>query len=337
MERPRLSKLITVGATFSSALAIGFVMQNGDALAARFGGATDNPVVEPAFPELSASISVPVLTTPLPEVQIAELSLPDLSRPVLSDISTPILVAATEPDISIAEEAQSVALSGDCAPEMTAEQRSFGLVDLDIAAGCYPNARLTVHHQGMIFTAATDRDGALHLSVPALTEDALFIAAFDSGVGAVASIDMPEVATLDRAVLQWQGAADVGIHAYENGADFASEGHVWREAPRDPSVAASGRGFLVRLGDPNVTEPMLVEVYTFPSELAVSGGEVELDVEAAITMQNCGRDVAAQSIQIGPDHDAEAVDLELRMPDCDAAGDYLLLKNMFEDLTLAAK
>ena len=44
---------------------------------------------------------------------------------------------------------------------------------------------------------------------------------------------------------------------------------------------------------------------------------------------------------MGPDPNAglepSAIDLTMTLPDCDAIGEFLVLKNMFEDLTLAAK
>ena len=48
------------------------------------------------------------------------------------------------------------------------------MVKLKLDAACLPNERLTVHHNGMIFTEATDDKGQLNVTVPALAEEAVF-------------------------------------------------------------------------------------------------------------------------------------------------------------------
>ncbi|APO88428.1 hypothetical protein [Marivivens sp. JLT3646] len=342
MSRSR--KMMTAGVTFSAALAVGFVMQNGNAFAERSTDveAMPAPVQSTVLVEPSVAlrdVDLPEDAGPFmvaPEVHVTELKVPASIDPVVTDI-VPILVASTGPDDPISELSDEIALNVDCVPEMAAEATAYGMVNLTVDASCYPQARFTVHHQGMMFSVATDEDGQFAAEVPALTENAVFIAAFDDGMGAVASATVPDVSDLDRAVLQWQGNAAVGIHAFEFGAEFGADGHVWMDAPRSPSAAANGQGFLVRLGNADLPEPLIAEVYTYPTAHSASGGAIELSVEASITIRNCGRDVAAQSIQIGPEHDAEAVDLQVTMPDCDAVGDFLVLKNMFTDLTLAAK
>lgn len=325
-------KFVTAGATFSAALAIGFVMQNGNAWAARFGTADVQPVVT-AGPAISVADSFPQIVAPDAGYQVAELSLPVIDMPNISDI-TPTLVAAVIPDDTLTADP---VVNLDCVPEMNAVGIGNGLAQLTVTAPCFENARVAIHHQGMIFAAATDANGVLETVVPALAENAMFIASFDAGMGAVATATLPEVATLERAVLQWQGDAAVSIHAFENGANFGDAGHVWLGTPRTPIAAEQGQGFLTTLGDPSLDNAMLAEVYTYPAGTNPDAANIQLSVEAEITIANCGRDVAAQSIQIGPLSDAEAVDLQLRMPDCDAVGDYLVLKNMFEDLTIAAR
>ncbi len=43
-------------------------------------------------------------------------------------------------------------------------------VSLDILAPCFPNERVTIHHQGMMFTDVVDKTGHLNLQVPVLSE-----------------------------------------------------------------------------------------------------------------------------------------------------------------------
>lgn len=56
-----------------------------------------------------------------------------------------------------------------------------------------------------MFTILTDAAGTTDILVPAMAQDAFFIAAFESGDGAITSAEVPELANFDRAALQWQG------------------------------------------------------------------------------------------------------------------------------------
>ena len=60
-----------------------------------------------------------------------------------------------------------------------------------------------------------------------------------------------------------------------------------------------------------------------------------MSVEAEITQANCGRDVEAQSIQKTADGELKTQDLVLAMPDCNTVGDFLVLKNLLNDLKIA--
>ena len=190
----------------------------------------------------------------------------------------------------------------------------------------------------MIFTVLTDSNGLARVTVPALAKTAVFIAELQDGPSVVASAEVPDLADFDRAVLQWQGESGLQIHALEFGAGYGSDGHVWNAAMRDPAVAESGEGgFLLRLGDGLGPAPLTAEVYTFPSATTRRDGAVALSVEAEITEESCGTEVAAQSIQLRRGAAPTALDLTMALPGCDSVGDFLVLKNMLTDLTLAAR
>ena len=338
-------KAMTAGGTFCVALGIGFAMQYGDALAARLG--VDEPIGGPtgqimATPpvvtagSMAAVAPAPVPRTPAEPVTLAaipqELPVPTLDMggtdavpPVSTQVMTdaPTLVA---PEIA------------DCSPQLTATAQPLAMVRLTLDDDCHASAPVTIHHQGMMFSALTDAEGGLTVDVPALARDALFVADFKSGLGAAASVLVPDLDDYDRAVLQWQGDDGVQIHALEFGAGYGSEGHVWAASGGSVAAAQAGTGgVLTTLGDATLYDALRAEVYTFPSGQSARDGLIQLNVEAEVTARNCGRDVAAQSIQIGPDQPVHAVDLTMTMPGCDAVGEFLVLKNMFADLTLAAK
>jgi hypothetical protein len=190
----------------------------------------------------------------------------------------------------------------------------------------------------MMFTALTDIDGTAGLTVPALAEVAVLIAAFADGSGAVATTAIPDFAEYDRAVLQWQGGTSVMLSAYEGDANYGEPDHIHAANPGDMArlIAAEG-GYLVRLGISATDDALMAEVYTFPTGTMGSGHDVMLVAEAEITVGNCGQEIGAQSIQVSSTGQTAALDLTMIMPDCDAIGDFLILQNMFEDLTIATK
>ena len=392
----RYKKYITAGATFSVALSVGFAMQYGDAIAARWGA--DAPVggpgtqlddVEELITPVSASLAVTTnLPSPQPTFAPVELtsasSIPmEMSTPTLltDDFSTPVSasaddlgleplspVAEPEPvrarflqavlpnggitgflpdaiveaavrgeDIGVAAPDTPI-LTAPCDITLTAVPTELAFVDLTLESPCRPDSVVSIHHQGMMFNDITDSGGLLRVSVPALKEEAFFIAAFDDGEGAVAMTGVPDLVNFDRAVLQWQGEDDVQLHALEFGATYGDPGHIWSETSGAMEHAKTGQGgVLVRLGNESVPEALMAEVYTYPTGITSRDGSIHLTVEAEVTTRNCGREVAAQSIQVGMDGEADAVDLDMTMPGCEATGEFLVLKNMFEDLTLAAK
>lgn len=367
-----MSKVKQIGmaaGTFSVALGIGFVMQNGDALASRFGSDTEMdrpaPFVQDEAIEVSSLSMVPdmqPMATSVEEdsdLEIAQASLASTDSPAIDmpkpDITAavtlpeqgkiepqqeaPVQLAAldpeTVPDIEIDAPAS---VEVDCVPEMTARAGQAAMVDLSVSAPCHAGVAFTIHHQGMMFTAKTDGDGVAVMAVPALAEVAVMIAAFEDGNGAVATTAVPDFASYDRAVLQWQGDTAVMLSAYEDGAGFGDAAHIHAANPGNMErVTSAEGGYLVRLGDTETTDALMAEIYTFPTGMLGRAPDVMLAAEAEITSGNCGKEMSAQSIQISPDGGTSALDLTMIMPDCDAVGDFLILQNMFEDLTLAAR
>ncbi|WP_085878057.1 hypothetical protein [Roseisalinus antarcticus] len=375
------------------ALSIGFVMQNGDALADRYGAevplvegdAFDQPLASAALsplappggtaglaqvaaptigaapiadPDVDVTVPVaeaePTMPEPPEELTQAAVSMASLGPiafqgPPATSAAVAMTAAPAQPSADTAEDAgdgaDAITVAAPAAPaapacetSLSAEVGQAALVTLRLDAVCLPDAQATIHHQGMIFTLVTDATGSARVVVPALAERAVFIASFDGGDGAVATAEVPAIANYDRAVLQWQGDSGLQIHALEFGADYGSEGHVWAASARTPSMAIAGEGgFLTSLGDGQGVAPLRAEVYTFPSAVNRTSGDVVLSVEAEITDETCERDVSAQSIQISPGSPAHALDLTMAMPECSAVGDFLVLKNMLEDLTLAAR
>jgi len=279
----------------------------------------------------------PDISKPEPEVAAAVI-LPETAK--IPDVQDPpVQLASLETESVPAVEAnETAAIEVDCVPVMDAAVGSVASVTLSISAPCHVSSTFTIHHQGMMFTAMTDATGSAEVSVPALAEVAVMIAAFDGGDGAVATVTVPDFASYDRAVLQWQGDASVMLSAYEGDAEFGGESHIYASNPGDVSrIETATGGYLVRLGEESVDSALIAEVYTFPTGMIASEFDVMLVAEAEITAENCGQELNAQSLQVSPTGLTAALDLTMLMPECDAVGDFLILQNMFEDLTIASK
>lgn len=260
----------------------------------------------------------------------AEDVMPLEEAPEMLEVAAP---AAIEDEVL---ESEDILLT---ACEITANARPIAaaLVNLTLDAKCLPNERVTVHHKGLIFSQTTDASGAFDITVPAMAKDATFVVAFSNGEGAVAQAVVDEIADYDRVALQWKGETGFELHAREFGADYGSEGHVWSGASRDLSFAVTGYGgFVSILGDDNVTDGLMAEVYTFPITTTQGSGDILLSVEAEVAKINCGLEIEAQTLQTRSGNDITSRDLTVSVPDCDAAGNFLVLNNLFEDLKVAS-
>lgn len=368
-----MAKLKQVGmaaGTFSVALGIGFVMQNGDALASRFGTETAPPEPAPFTADGAEEMSLEVPVAPIEEPVVALAAEPQVTEPVQEqtvaiaaepEIEEPIDVVASAVVLPSAvqvptEQEAPVQLANldaeilpnvetdiavdplDCSPSMEGLAGSGAMVKVVVNAPCHADTAFVTHHQGMMFSAMTNDAGMATFTVPALAEVSVIITAFANGDGAVATTVVPDFADYDRAVLQWQGDEAVMLSAYEGAAEFGDSGHIYNQNPGDMArLDQAEGGYLMQLGDASVEGALMAEVYTFPTGATNTMETVMLVAEAEITNDNCGQELNAQSIQVSPSGETAALDLVMTMPDCEAVGDVLILQNMFEDLTLASR
>ncbi len=331
-----IKEIITAVGTLGCALGIGFVMQNSDTATERYGAASDAAAQEQRLKTLSdenamlevqdimltsaeLGVSSPTTSVQVPhtDTKVTKTAAPEIAVPVLGSAPT--------------------GLANSC--EMKAEARPIAaaMVNLTLSAPCLPNARVTVHHNGMIFTQTTSSSGALDINVPALSETAVFVFAFGNGDGTVAQAKVEDLNDFDRVVLQWKGTTGFQLHALEFGATYGSDGHIWSGKPRDIAAAVTGEGgFMTVNGDLSASEPLVAEVYTFPTELENTKGGVILSVEAEVIKANCGQEIEAQSLERQANSKVKTQDLSLSVPDCDAVGTFLVLNNLLQDLKVAS-
>lgn len=314
-------RTVLIGAaTAACALGIGFLMQP-----AAVGDSATGLAQVSAEPQVPLD---PALGSPM---EIEKITL--TSRQKLPPIG------GSESDVTA-----QVATSAGTACRMQASAKALpgAMVALTILAPCRAGERVTLHHQGMMVTETLGDTGALELTVPALASTAIFIVEptmapkalrirTASAGGAVVQVAVPDMAQVDRVVLQWSGNSGFEVHAREFGAQYGERGHVWHGA--DP---ARGAGEMVQLGDRTQLSPRLAEVYSFRRDVTAADGVIEISVEAEVTEINCGREIAAQSLRFSQGR-VQTRDLVLEMPDCTATGDFLVLNNLVEHLKIAAK
>lgn len=265
-----------------------------------------------------------VVTTPLPHVRNVEtvasvnVAYPGQSAPTLGTIQmTP---------------------SANCQTVLTASTGVAALVDLELSANCHPNTPFVMRHMGLAFSGKTDPEGKAQIRAPALSKDARFAVFFRNLEAASVTQDVPDAELYDRAILQWRGTDNLQLHALEFGARIGDQGHIWTASTRSPEMAASeSRGFMMRLGRTDVDLPYMAEIYTFPSGLSDRSGAISLHVGAFVTQRNCGRKVDAEAIQTNSGNLVVARGLRIPMPTCDALGRSVMMPNMFQDVTLAAR
>ena len=347
----RFKNTILASATIFAALGTGFVMQSSPVAEMRYGAQTAKTTTSPSLTaepvysgvnpfsgvtslELTsiAYTSAPVQRAMTPDVALVlpqsafELSDVDMSR---NENAPEVFVRASNPSD----------LSGNvatCSATLDARPMAAAMVNLALTAPCEANNRVTLHHNGMMITEQMDRNGKLTLQMPALSETAIFMAAFETGLTAIAKADVTTLDIYDRVVIQWQGPGQMEIHALEFGADYGDAGHVWSEAPRNMEVAVHGKGgFMTFHGRAMPDQDLRAQVYTFPSGTAAQTGEIVLTVETEVTAENCGRLLEGQSLQITGGGALSVRDLTLDIPTCDATGSFLVLKNLLQDLKIA--
>lgn len=335
-------RIITITGTLLCALATGFIVQNAmrsdgrnarpagvrmasvdgvQDLTARPARITDAPAHNPH----DAVVLTDRIPTP-PEAAPQPQALP----------AKPVTLAALDDQPIMGLPGEEPAPSFGCEIAFSAETTAAAMVELTVSAPCMVNERFTLHHSGLMVTTATDAEGHRKLIVPALSAKPVFIATFAAGPTAMTRAEVDTLDYYDRAVVQWRGPLGPQLHALEYDAGYGDTGHVWAGTPRDLAMAARGTGgFPTRLGDDSLPGAHMAEVYTFPTGIARQAGDIDLSLEVEVTKANCGTDITAQALQKSGAARMRVRELSLAMPGCDAIGDYLVLKNLFDDLNIA--
>jgi hypothetical protein len=260
----------------------------------------------------------------LPKVPLAELAPPRIETPVAE---TPVA------ETPAAEAPVAGTAAAACPVTLDLMSEPAAMIGLTLVAPCHPNERVVLQHAGLTVTAMTTATGALFTGLPALESPAQVTIVFADATRAEGSTEIPDLAGLRRFGIQWQGEDFFDLHAFEQNAAYGEPGDVSPQNTRDPSsLLPAGEGFLTLLGDPAAPAPLLAEVYTWPADPAVKADVV---IEAIVAAGSCGQEMLGQTVSSVGGR-AEVKDLSVAMPECDAEGGYLLLKNLAPEMNIAA-
>jgi hypothetical protein len=312
----RVKKATTIASTFAIALGIGFVMQYGDANAARYNSGEPveirKPVLLVDYAPLTPSESFDMKPEVEASTQIATTA--NLSIDADSVKLIALVEGAAEVDaLGLFEQTQPrVFPNSDCEILAVTAPDATGSVLMTIVSDCRAGMPFTINHSGLTFSAMADSEGTAVLSVPALAQDATFFITFEDGKSLAASTYAPKAALFNRVIFQWEG--HVGDYLHALGADVKLE----------------------QVGE-NVGEiPRFAEIYSFPADMDVAAGLEAIDLTAHVTVENCGQDLVAESFTIFPRVvDLTFKDIRITLPACDAVGATLELKKVLGEQTLA--
>lgn len=317
-------RVLMIIGTLLIAFACGHFMQSGFAGNTPVATTTDGPDAGPILRGIEEPPELPVPPA-------ATLTPIRFERMQPSTASHTAWVRPLTPPDDIAQKPQGA----PCRTSAIATPRPAGLLRIDITAPCLPNTRVLLQHHEISVDLSLDESGALRLDLPVLDDLAIVDIRFADQTTTRIEKSLPGVNDLYRAALIWKGPQFFSLHALEYGAKYGERGHVSALAPKSPDRAARGAGgYLVRLGGETGGA---VEIYTFPREDAPARGVVQITAEAVVTEETCETTALAKIVQTSALGSLMTSDVSLAMPDCSAAGDIVVLKNLFKDLRLAGR
>ncbi len=328
----RIKSIKAIGSTLTVAVAIGFIVQYGEAGpdvpvgdSGRISSEAPRTLMMATNNQGQAVFGVPDVVT-APHDHVENLRQVVAVDAVYTEFDAPQLGTILATPVS------------DCNTQITAKRKIAAMVELTVAAPCHESADFVVQHEGLMFSGITDRGGNAVVMVPALVTDAAFALTFANVLQATTDIFVPELRQYDRAVLQWKTRDNMRLHALERGAAIGESGHVWSASIHSAEdTRARQHGFVVYLGNFAGDIPYQAEVYTFPEGLFNRDGDVILQVGVSVSDKNCNREVEATTIQTNAGEMLVNSTFAVKMPTCDQVGNVVLFNDKFTDLTVASR
>ncbi|MDA5093024.1 hypothetical protein O2N63_02895 [Aliiroseovarius sp. KMU-50] len=304
------------------------------------GAADSTTLAEEALADVSMADEIPpanvVLEANVVQDEVASAQALD---PASEDVGTnevfDLAALETTPPSPVESNAAPLAENA-CEPVLTAVASDMAMMTVTISAPCHANATVEFAHEGLRFSERLDENGEVSQLVPALLPEAKVTAYLDDDSSAEVELTIPEASQYYRAALVWQGATGLQLHAFEEGADYGQEGHLWSEAPGNTARSKSGLGgYVTMLG--TVAKGYAADVYTFPAYLMRSLTGPKLSIEAHVLENTCENNIEAVYLRADGSNAPTQMPVEIFAPGCDAIGEYLVLQDMPKALQIALK
>lgn len=263
---------------------------------------------------------------PIPAIATVPMPAPVAALPVEQAPVLPVAAEAAPDPVLTPDAVVELPAEPDCTAQLQLIPQPGAMIGLSLLAPCHPGERVVLRHAGMAVTGKTSESGALFGALPALATNASVKVRFASGDEVAETISMPDAANYSRFIVQWQDEDAFQLHAFENGAGYGQPGHLSAALMGSPAEG----DFISLLGDSSTELPLLAEAYSF-----ANGKASQVVLEAAVTETTCNREILGETI-MAEGGKVEIADLTLAMPGCDAIGDILVLKNLMQDMKLAA-
>ena len=262
------------------------------------------------------------MDVPVPQFNVPDLAIPkDPAAQVVADLQ--VEAPGSGPDVSAVElTATDLQAMDECEPLMRLDIEDNAMLRVLVSAPCNAGESVQIEHGSLIYTVAIDSEGGHLSSIPVLSSDANVTVSFSNGTLLSESIFVDEALNYRRFALVGETMMDLELHAYEAGATFGSEGHVYFGNPGSEGLT---RGKMYLLGDTNADAPYFVQVYSMP----VTAADVDLTVEAVVNGDNCGLDRGALALVAEGGSVIEKA-FEIALPGCDAVGEFVILPGLFD-------
>jgi hypothetical protein len=345
----RKAEVGTAIASLGCALAIGFIMQQGEVAEQRYGSADatpassiqivgEPPVTPVRFTEIEATPLAPLRVRSI-KLTSGQIVAPPPAALFGAEIKT-LADASAQASEEIGNDLERAATKepADCPLEISADPTGGAMLSLDIKATCLAGSEVIITHDVLTFSDVLSDTGELTVFVPALSEKAVVEAVFATGEKAQARAEVKSLSLYDRVLVQWRGAANMRMSLGDADAARGEAGHVWAVATEEmPQASESQEDYLSSTLGKVHSVSQVSEVYTFPETMSASDRAVDLTVETEITADNCGQEIPVKAARIFAGNKMRNRDLTLSVPGCDEIGNILVLNNFLQDLTLASK
>ena len=287
--------------------------------------------VGPDLATISVSDIAPQLAVLASVSEPKAVQTPEITLPLIQ-----VRISAVQP--AIGDGLDLLSLPGtpvaDCGLDVRATRLSGARVALRLTAPCHPDVIATIEHAGLRFKERLNEKGILKLKVPVFEQFSRFDIQLSDGTRKTVGAYITDLSRVERVGISFAGKNDTFLHAYESGAGFNEQGHVWRVEPRNYSKSrALGGGYMTLLGDPALPDAELAQVYSIP-QASNAGAFVALEIETLrdACSQELGLAVAARS----SGRTAMTRRLVTKGAAC-GSGDSLMLKNAVKAINVAAK